>query len=71
MIKNVSKKFKNSEAIINKIINLNNGLVRDFQINNPKYIMAGINPHSGENGIISNEDKEYITPIINRLKNFI
>ena len=70
MIKNVSKKFKNSEAIINKIINLNNELVRDFQINNPKYIMAGINPHSGENGIISNEDKEYITPIINRLKKF-
>ena len=70
MIKNVSKKFKNSITIINKIKNLNMSLVRDFQINNPKYIMAGINPHSGENGIISNEDKEYITPIINRLKKF-
>ena len=67
MIKNVSNKFKNSESIISKIKNLNNGLVRDFQLNNPKYIMAGINPHSGENGIISNEDQEYITPIINEL----
>ena len=67
MIKNVSKKFKNSIAIINKIKNLNMSLVRDFQINNPKYIMAGINPHSGEKGIISNEDKEYIAPIIKEL----
>ena len=67
MIKNVSKKFKNSITIINKIKNLNMSLVRDFQINNPKYIIAGINPHSGENGIISNEDKEYITPIIKEL----
>ena len=67
MIKNVSKKFKNSITIINKIKNLNMSLVRDFQINNPKYIMAGINPHSGEKGIISNEDKEYIEPIIKEL----
>ena len=31
--------------------------------------MAGINPHCGENGIISNEDNKYINPIINKLKN--
>ena len=66
-LKNVSKNFKNSLKIIKKIKNLNTTLIRDFRINNPKYIMAGINPHSGEKGIISNEDKKYLRPIINQL----
>ena len=30
--------------------------------------MAGINPHSGENGIISKEDDKLLKPIINKLQ---
>ena len=66
-LKNVSKNFKNSFKIINKIKNIHTSLKRDFRINNPKYIMAGINPHNGEKGIISNEDEKFLTPIINEL----
>ena len=66
-LKNVSKNFKNSFKIVNQIKNLNTTLIRDFRINNPKFIMAGINPHNGEKGIISNEDEKFLTPIINKL----
>jgi 4-hydroxythreonine-4-phosphate dehydrogenase len=71
-LKNVSNEFKQHNKFIKKIKSLNFTLLRDFKINNPKYIMAGINPHNGENGIISNEDIKYLPPIINNLKkNFI
>tara|TARA_Y100000741_G_scaffold310802_1_gene254653 strand:- start:10 stop:1026 length:1017 start_codon:yes stop_codon:yes gene_type:complete len=66
-LSNVSKNFKNSHKMINKIKKLNKTLIRDFEIINPKYIMAGINPHSGEKGLISNEDDKYLTPIIKKL----
>ena len=66
-LRNVSKNFKNSLKIIKKIKNIHTTLIRDFRINNPIYIMAGINPHSGEKGIISDEDKKYLRPIINQL----
>ena len=54
--------------MFNKIKKLNKTLIRDFALINPKYIMAGINPHSGEKGVISNEDDKYLTPIIKKLK---
>ena len=66
-LKNVSKNFRNSIKIVKKIKNINNTLIRDFGINNPKYIMAGINPHIGEEGIISDEDNKYLPPIIDKL----
>ncbi len=66
-LKNVSKNFKNTFNTMNKIKNLNTTLKRDFSINNPKYIMAGINPHNGEKGIISNEDEKFLKPVINKL----
>ena len=66
-LKNVPKKFENSFIFINKIKNLNATLIKDFRINNPKYIMAGINPHNGEKGIISDEDDKLIIPIVKKL----
>ena len=34
----------------------------------PKIIISGINPHSGENGQIGNEEKKFIMPIIKKLR---
>ena len=31
-------------------------------------IISGINPHAGEEGLISNDEKKYLIPIINKLK---
>jgi len=67
-LKNVSKEFKKTNKFKEKIKSLNLTLLKDFKISNPKYIIAGINPHVGENGIISSEDKQYLTPILNKLK---
>ena len=55
-LKKVSKEFKKTDKYIKKIKSLNQTIIRDFGIKKPKFIIAGINPHCGENGIISQED---------------
>jgi len=67
-LKNVHNYFKNKKLILNKIISLNKTIKKDFGIKKPRIIMSGINPHAGENGLISNDDNQYIKPIINFLK---
>ena len=68
-IKEVHKSFKNTNIMINKIENLYRTLLNDFKIKKPKMILAGINPHAGENKIISQDDDRYLLPIVNQLKN--
>ena len=67
-LKKVHKFFQNKKFVIKKILSINYTLKNDFKINNPKLIMAGINPHAGENGIISKDEKKNIIPIINYLQ---
>ena len=69
-LKSVSSKFKKTNTIIKKIKSLSKTLKTDFGINNPKYIMAGINPHNGEDGVISSEDNKLIKPIIRKLSKY-
>lgn len=67
-IKKVHKFFKNTIIMTKKIENLYLTLVKDFKIKKPKMIMAGINPHAGENNIISKDDNKYLLPIIKKLR---
>lgn len=67
-LKEVHKSFKNKIMMIKKIENLYLTLLNDFKITKPKMILAGINPHAGENKIISKDDDKYLLPIINQLK---
>lgn len=67
-LKEVHKSFKNKTIMTNKIENLYTTLINDFKIKKPKMIIAGINPHAGENKIISKDDNKYLLPIINQLK---
>ena len=67
-LKAVHKSFKNKLKVTNKIENLYSTLLNDFNIKKPKMILAGINPHAGENNIISKDDNKYLLPIINKLK---
>lgn len=39
---------------------------RFFGIDNPRMIVASLNPHCGEGGILGREEKEIITPAINK-----
>jgi 4-hydroxy-L-threonine phosphate dehydrogenase PdxA len=67
-LKEVHKLFKNTVMMTKKIENLHLTLVKDFKIKKPKMILAGINPHAGENTLISKDDNEYLLPIINYFK---
>ena len=64
----MSNEFKRADKYFKKIKSLNQTIIKDFGIKNPKFIMAGINPHSGENGIISQEDNILLKPIISNLR---
>ncbi len=55
-------------ALINKKIEtIKKTLVQDFGINKPKIAVLGLNPHSGDNGVIGKEEQEIIKPAIKNL----
>ncbi len=66
-IKSINKILNKKNYIYKKIILLLETLKIDFQIKNPKIVISGINPHSGENGKIGNEEILYIKPAIKKL----
>jgi len=47
---------------------LHHDLQHSFGINNPKILIAGLNPHAGEDGHLGTEDRDIITPVIDQLK---
>ena len=67
-INNISDKLKKKNFISNKIKELISTLKNDFSIKNPKIALAGLNPHSGENGTIGYEENMYIIPALKKLK---
>jgi 4-hydroxythreonine-4-phosphate dehydrogenase len=42
-------------------------LKNDFAIPNPRLVVAGLNPHAGENGSLGREDVDVLTPVIAEL----
>ena len=68
-LKNVHNFYKNKRNVINKIENLMHSLKKDFKLKNPKIILAGINPHAGENNTISIDDSRYLKPLIKYFQN--
>jgi 4-hydroxythreonine-4-phosphate dehydrogenase len=53
--------------ITQKIETIKNSLTQDFGINKPKIALLGLNPHSGDNGVIGKEEVEIIMPTIKNL----
>ncbi len=52
------------EAIIEKLEIFNQSLRKDFAIEYPRIAVLALNPHSGDHGLLGNEEKEIITPAI-------
>ena len=67
-INKVSLKI-NESLIFKKIDIIINSLKIDFGITDPRVAVLGINPHTGDNGIIGVEDDTIIRPAIEKLKN--
>ena len=57
-----------SELIEEKINTVYNTLQKDFRIRKPKIAVLGINPHTGDNGVIGNEDDEIMRPTLKSIK---
>ena len=56
-------------ALIEKKINIiQETLKSDFRVRKPKIAVLGINPHSGDNGLIGKEDEEVLKPTIKKLR---
>lgn len=64
-LKDVSSQLS-VEQIVRKLIVMNNSLMRDFGIIKPKIALLGVNPHSGDEGVMGNEEIDIIIPAIKK-----
>ena len=58
-----------AELIEKKISIIHNSLIRDFNISKPRIAVLGINPHTGDNGVIGTEDDTVLRPTLETIKN--
>ncbi len=52
------------EAVLDKIMQFNNSLICDFALERPRIAVLGLNPHSGDGGLLGKEEQEAIMPAI-------
>ena len=57
------------ELIEKKINTIHKTLIQDFGIAKPKIAVLGINPHTGDNGVIGKEDDTVMRPTLDNLRN--
>jgi 4-phospho-D-threonate 3-dehydrogenase / 4-phospho-D-erythronate 3-dehydrogenase len=57
-----------TELIENKIDTVYKSLLQDFNIQRPKIAVLGINPHTGDNGVIGSEDDDVLRPTLKKIK---
>lgn len=55
------------DLIKSKVATIEKSLKIDFGISKPKIALLGINPHSGDNGIIGQEDDTILKPVIKEI----
>lgn len=56
----------NIDMILSKLRLMNSSLLRDFNIVKPKLAVLGLNPHSGDKGLLGNEEIDILIPAIKR-----
>jgi 4-hydroxythreonine-4-phosphate dehydrogenase len=54
------------DAVLRKLIIMNNSLIRDFGVRRPKIAVMGLNPHAGDRGVIGNEEETILIPAIQK-----
>lgn len=65
-LKDVASKIS-KENITEKVLALHESLKMDFGVRKPKIAVLGLNPHSGDNGLLGQEEQEIIIPAIQSL----
>ncbi len=66
-VKDVALKIS-ANLIEQKINTVYETLLKDFKINRPKIAVLGINPHTGDNGVIGKEDDDIMRPTLKKIK---
>jgi 4-hydroxythreonine-4-phosphate dehydrogenase len=66
-VKDVSSNIS-EDLIRSKIDIIHNTLLKDFGIRKPKIAVLGINPHTGDNGVIGEEDDEVLRPALKKIR---
>lgn len=56
------------EIVVKKIENLQKFFKSYYKIENPKFALCGFNPHSGEDGILGNEEIKFLQPAVEELR---
>ena len=54
------------ETLVQKLETLNQSLKQDFALNNPKIAVLSLNPHSGDDGVLGDEDQKIVQPAVNQ-----
>lgn len=65
-VKDIAKHIT-PELIEKKVNAIYKTLEQDFRVRKPKIAVLGINPHSGDNGVIGKEDEEVLKPTIQKI----
>lgn len=63
VVKNITR-----ERIDKKINTIYHTLVEDFGIEKPKIAVLGINPHTGDNGVIGDDDDTLLRPALDNIR---
>lgn len=50
------------------ILSLNESLKRDFGFERPRIAVLSLNPHAGDGGVLGNEEKDVIEPVIKEMR---
>lgn len=66
-LKDVAGKIT-KELLLRKVKDLNEALRYNFGLVKPKIALLGINPHSGDNGLLGTEEKDIIQPVLEQAK---
>jgi 4-hydroxythreonine-4-phosphate dehydrogenase len=64
----IVKKTLTKELVSSKLNIMLESLKIDFGIKKPKIAVLGLNPHAGENGLLGNEEKNILNPLIESYK---
>ncbi len=65
-VNEVAKKLT-ERLILSKIQTVIKTLKQDFEIEKPKIAVLGLNPHSGDNGVIGDEEEKIMKPALKKL----
>jgi 4-hydroxythreonine-4-phosphate dehydrogenase len=57
-----------TQSIVQAALVTHEALKRDFGLSEPRFVIAALNPHAGEDGAFGNEEQRIITPAVDELK---